>query len=751
MNFDRSLFIGKFSQEARELIQKLNERLILLEKAPNNPDGVRDLMRLVHTLKGSSKIMRFDTVSQLAHKMEDVLIGVQDERLTIAGDVIELLFTTTDLIHQCIEAGLSGQSQEPDTTTIGALLDAAARGEAVASRLAQLTHTVQLAGIPAQEENDDHNGEHRPVFPPSPEQPRPSGDGETIRIPVDRLDHAVRLIGEIAVNQRKTEYLLTTLKDLQRIARRHAQQMYQIILKGGLILPEGRQKELLHDSKQIVKSLDTVFKEHRDDMALQDMLINELYDDVLNMRMLPLDTVFETFPRAVRDLARQFQKEVDLQMTGGGTVLDKKIIEKLSSPLIHLLRNCIDHGIESPEERIAQGKPAVGQLCITAQSKSGHIELTVADDGRGVPLEKVRQRIVQRGLLSTEKAMALSAAELLNMIFLPGVSTSDITTDISGRGIGMDIVKTDIEQMKGAITVASETGRGTRYVLTLPVTLTSLRSLIVAVRQEKFAVPLDLIEETLLVSPAELTPVMGYAALRVQRQLIAVITLAEMLGLPNPPLPVQEHCFVLLSRMDGRRIGVIVDDILDEDDLVVKPLPAHMRKVKTIAGATIDRDNKVLLIVYLPEIINAAKQRLPQQESDSFIPYVVSPRILLVEDSANTGAIEQHILETHGYTVDLASDAAEALDCIKRTGYNLIITDIELPGMDGFALTEHLRHLPQTSDIPIIMVTSLEHAVDQQRGFAAGADAYITKGDFEQPRFMETVARLLPAGEQIVS
>jgi two-component system chemotaxis sensor kinase CheA len=757
MNFDRSLFIGKFTQEARELIQKLNDGLIELEKDPERHEIIKEIMRIAHTLKGSSKLMRFNNVSLLSHKMEDLFIGVQEGRLSMTGDIIEILFTSTDFLSRCIESILQGEGDAIEITTICDGLDRAARGEEISPILSQLQlkeKAFSLIEIPTPPPSpvpgdkgpdlikEKDAGSFLTSLPKKTES-KPKVK-ETIRVGVDRLDNAVRLVGEIAVSHRKSDHTLSVLKDLHRTARKHAKQLQYTFQKNGHGVREEAKKELFSESLQILKGIEGIFKESRDEVAMMDIVINELYDDVLKMRMLPLSTVFDTFPRAVRDMAKYFKKKITLRITGEETTLDKKIIEKLSGPLIHILRNCVDHGIETPEERLEQGKPATGVVAINASQKSGHIEITITDDGRGVQTEKLKQRLIKREIITEERAQTLEDGDLINMIFLPGVSTSEIITDISGRGLGMEIVKADIEQLKGSVSFSSKQGQGTRCVLTLPMTLTTLRSLIILSQNKQFAIPINSIEETLQIPSQDFIQVVDHQAIRLRNQIIYVIDLADVLGLPKKGVRHWEQVFILIARSGEKRVGLIVDEILDEQDVVVKQLPAHMQKVKTIAGATISSDNTIILILHIPEIVSLVKHATGQfQDGKYMLQDVTRPRILVVEDSLNTGEIEKMILETYGYEVDIAKDGVDALEHLEKSTYDLIVTDIEMPRMDGFTLTERLRSMPKYAEIPIILVTSLERESDKKRGIQVGADAYIMKGDFEQKSLIETVKSLI--------
>ncbi len=755
MNFDRTRFIGKFTQEARELLRTITNGLIQLERTPSDLALLKEILRATHTLKGASKIVRFNTINLLSHKVEDLLIAVQDGKCPLTEDIIELLFLSTDTLGRCVENILNGEEENLDVTELCSVLDETAGGASPSEYLAQ--HALQLrnawpaaskdAGDPvppvqARQNVDERNaGQAASKDAGDPVPPIP----ESIKVGIDRLDNTIRLVGGLAVGWKKSEHSVTLLKDVQRMARRHAKRLHYLLQETDGNISQEMKTDMTEESLRMLRLLEQVFHESRDELAARKLDLNELYDDVLTMRMLPLSVIFEWFPRAVRDMAKTFHKEIELHIHGEETRLDKKIIEQLESPLMHILRNCIDHGIETPDERKAQNKPEPGSIMIDASQKSGHITISVSDDGRGIQRKKLKERAITRGLISEENARTLSDDDILQLIFLPRLSTSDLMTEISGRGVGMDIVKTNIEHLKGSISVHSMAGRGTIFSMTLPMTLTTLRCLIISAHNKFFAVPITSVEETLHISPHECIDVVGHPAIRLRNHIIYIVNLAETLGLGAATSQRHEKECVLIARTNGKRVGFMVDDIVDEHDVVVKQLPPHLQYAKSISGATISSDNTIILILHIPEIIEIVKRstgialhdELQEPEQSR------SPHILVVEDSVNTGEIEQQILEASGYTVDLAHDGVDALECAGETQYDLIVTDIEMPRMDGFTLTEHLRERPEYADVPIVIVTSLEREQDKRRGLRVGANAYITKGDFEQRSLLDTIKSLI--------
>lgn len=735
MKFDRSIFIGKFTQEANEVIHAVNEGLIQLEKAPQQTERLKPMLRSVHTLKGSANILHLDQISQLTHTIEDVLIAIQDHDIPFTPAVIQLLFSSMDMLSACIQAAQSDAADALDIAPICSALLQAAQG--------------QKAALPDARE---HQESVMPAEMPESAEFRPQESrwvdakkgGDSIRVSIGKLDHAVRLVGEIAIGHKKSEYRLSALKEIQQHAKTLTKSLQRLNHHD-----EGRRQALedaLDHGLQLLKEIERLFRMQRDDFAAREIAISELYDDVLNMRMLPLAEIFEYFPRSVRDMAKDAKKLIDIRIVGEETTLDKRMIEQLEAPLNHLLRNCVDHGIERPEERTAQGKSPTGLITISASHQSGHIRIEIADDGQGIQREKLKERAIQRGMLTEEAAQKMSEAELINLAFWPRLSTSELITDMSGRGVGMDVVKTTIEALKGSVALTSTPGRGTACVFTVPVSLTSLRSLIIKARDSVFAIPIDAIEETLHVAVQECLNVTGHLAIRHRNQLIYLVELGSVLQCRPPrSCASQEQYFVLLAHAQGKRVGLIVDAILDEQDVVVKQLPPHLRKAtKMIAGAAISSYNSILLILHLPEVLAQIARMTFEAPSIASEPlFQAAPRILLVEDSINTAEIEKHILETSGFLVDVASDGVDALEHLHQTTYAAIITDIEMPRMDGFTFTQRVRQLPQYASVPVIIVTSLARDSDKKRGMQVGANAYITKGHFEQHRLLETIKSLV--------
>jgi two-component system chemotaxis sensor kinase CheA len=476
------------------------------------------------------------------------------------------------------------------------------------------------------------------------------------------------------------------------------------------------------------------------------LIIDELQDEIKRVRMLPLTTITATFGRMVRDLAREQEKQIDLVITGRDTELDKRVLEQIKDPLIHLLRNAVDHGIETVAERNEAGKPAAGQITLAASQQGHNVVITVSDDGSGLNLPAIRASAVRKGLVKPADVQNLSDDEVANLIFNSGLSTSQIITDISGRGVGLDVVRQNIEELHGTLEVTFEPGQGTHFTMTLPLTLASSHGLLVQAGKQTFALPLTTVERMLHVKRSEITRVEGKEAITYQGKPVALAWLADLLALPQSPQNADQLTIVIVAVAE-KRLGLIVDGLAGEQEIVMKTLGKQLAKVGGIAGATVLGSGQVVLVLHTADLVKLATRieaRRPlttdtnHQEKDHY------KTILVVDDSITTRTLEKNILEAAGYYVKLATDGEEALASLVSDGLpDLIVSDINMPRLDGFALTGRVKQDSRYADIPVILVTSLDSPADKARGIEAGADAYIVKSKFDQGNLLETIDQLV--------
>ena len=754
--FDRSRFVMKFAQEAREHLEQLNRGMLALEKNPGDNAVFGEILRAAHTLKGSSRMLKFEDVNQIAHKMEDLLGEVKSGKVELRAEVCDVLFRALDRIGGCVDGIVGGGAGDLHVGDICEALESAGRGDT--------PEFPKQAEDTVEEQADEASGKvvppgEPPVVDvieaiPSKELKRAEDEGleleeertpieveETIRIGTSRLDTTIRLAGEVMVNGMRLGQRLGDLDEMRRLMRSHHSQLSRYLDKS--MGPRSDLEALFEESLHLSSRLDNTYRRHREDLAALDQMTGQLQEKALAMRMLPLSTIFDAFPRTIRDLCRSLRKEVDVIIEGGETQLDKKIIEKLDGPMVHLIRNCIDHGIEEPEERKKAGKREKGILRIVAHYEGSRIAIEVEDDGRGMNLEAIKKKALHRGLIDEAALTAASDREIIDLLFLPGFSTAPIITDMSGRGIGLDVAKSVVEEeLKGTVSLDSKEGKGTRFVLNLPLTLTTIRVMLVAAGGLTFAIPMGSILETVKVLKTEVIQVVDRDAIRLRNQIVPIVDLGRLLGVPGSQGADGKDLFIVIADSAGENVGFIVDAIVNEWDTLIKPLPEHLRRTPNISGVSIFEGNRIAIILHVPDMIESVRE-LSESRKEKKAVVEQARWILVVDDSLNTREIEKSILEAHGYNVVLARDGVEALGKAKKKNYDLVVADIEMPRMDGFTLIEHLREKMEYQDTPIVIVTSREKEEDKRRGIEVGADAYIVKGAFDQTNLIDTVKNLI--------
>jgi len=477
--------------------------------------------------------------------------------------------------------------------------------------------------------------------------------------------------------------------------------------------------------------------------------LNNLQDGVRQTRMQPIATIFDAFPRMVRDLAREQGKEIKFLLEGQKTEMDRSVIQQIRPPLVHLLRNAIDHGLETPEERINAGKPSQGSITLTASQQGGNILIAIADDGRGIDAAKLRQTAIRRGLLSPEAAANLSDREALWLIFLSGFSTSNIITDISGRGVGMDVVRQVVEQMHGMIDLQTTVGIGTVLQITLPLTVATTPALFLEARGQLFAIPTTNVLRILRLHPEQIKRAEGKQVIVIDDHPLVVLPLAQFLGLEMPAISPPKESAYLSAIIVGSaelRLALLVDALAGSQEVVIKNLPWPFNRVRYVSGATIMGNGQVITILNVGEIIRHASRSQLNLSPISQAVHLSQPktiRILVADDSITTRTLEKNILEAAGYQVDVAVDGDQAWTKLTSKPYDLLVSDVDMPNMNGFQLTSHVRQDYKLKHLPVILVTSLGSATDKQQGIEAGADAYIVKGAFDQNHLLLTVQQLV--------
>ena len=793
-----------FQAELQEHLSTLNKGLLLLERNPA-PDErtnlLTDIFRAAHSIKGAARAVNLKDIETIAHRVEDVLAKIRDGNLSFTPHHFDALLKALDAIGTAMSTHIRGEQMPTDfVTAVLARLDETTpsssnalvsldsgpspaiihvssppepvesygqRTSHPASHLNGTTSPVNLGtGRPNADEFISPSKDGVPsaagVKDQQPIDPRPMQGEETIRVRTAKLDMLMEGLGELLVMQMRMDKLVGQMKTLQdrtmrwqknwRKARPHYNRLRRNYIKTDqtdlvLLL------DFLENNEQDLKTLGTDFNKLLDrltnDRNHLQLVTDDLQNGIRNIRMLPIATLFDLFPRMVRDLAHNLSKDVVLEVEGQETEVDRQALELMKDPLTHLLRNAVDHGIEMPEERLSLGKPRHGTIQLCAEQRGNNLVLTVSDDGRGINLNAVRRSAIERGLYSSDKMADLSEREVVELIFYSGLSTAGQTTNLSGRGVGMDVVRKNLEQIHGLIQVETIPGLGTTFILTLPLTLTTSQVLVLRVSGETIALPMMNVERILYVKAGKIGSIEGHPAIYAEGRPLPLISLAHVLKLPDmeQPLPSDTKIPVVILSVAKKRIALRVGGFLSTQQVVVKSLGSQLRRVLNITGAAILGDGQLVTILNVSDLMKSIHAK---SVATSALPIITKEaqrwRVLLADDSITTRTLEKHLLENAGYEVLTAVDGQEAWELINRNEKDLpdiVVLDINMPRMDGLVLTQSIKGNSRYAHVPVILVTSLNSPQDRLHGMEAGADAYIVKSTFDQRELLETIERLI--------
>jgi two-component system chemotaxis sensor kinase CheA len=487
-------------------------------------------------------------------------------------------------------------------------------------------------------------------------------------------------------------------------------------------------------------------KRYEGEILRLELATSNLQDGIRRVRMMPFDTVLGGFQRMVRDLARELGKDVVLDVQGAMIELDKKVLEEIRDPLMHLLRNAVGHGIEMPAERAEQGKPGRGTITLTVAHQGSLVSITVEDDGRGIDLQAIRRTALKAGVIGQEELDTLTDQGLMQLTLLPGISTSRQVTDLSGRGIGLDVVRQKVQDLQGRIDIESWPGRGTRFQLTVPVSLATARGLLARIMDEVYVLPLSSIQKIIMVTSDDVHTVEGREMIAVNGRQTALVPLATVLERPTLHSNPLDTAPAVVLQVGATQAAFVVDELLGEQEMIVKGLGAQLVHVRNVAGATLLGNGRVVMILNPAEMIRSIQRDGTRSLPAFAVPLPEStpmPTILVVDDSITTRTLEKNILEAAGYRVITAVDGIEAMGYLASDDCDLVVADVQMPRMNGFELTETIKGHEQFGHLPVILVTSLESQEDRSRGLTAGADAYIVKSAFDQEDLLSTIRQML--------
>ncbi|MDT7547467.1 MAG: hypothetical protein QOE99_3577 [Actinomycetota bacterium] len=711
--------LATFRAEVEERLASLQSGLLQLEQHSSPRQVITGLFRDAHTVKGSARMLNLEGVLHVSHGIEDLLGALRDGRFPIRRDLVDLLLAACDGINRA----LPGEGSLPDAA-LTPLVDALKRacdGEDPV--------TVPVLAAPAVVV---------PLQPVAEEVAAPRHD--SVRVAASKVYDLLDAVGEADLGARRVEQTTGTLLALAAEQARWVNQLRKIDgLPPELGLALHRLGGTGDEMAGLVRGLRELVESHRGGMAL-------VRDGAMGLAMVPVRRVFAALPRILRDVAQSTGKEVRLLMRGEDVELDKQVLDGVADALKHLIINAVDHGCEDADTRIAAGKQPEAVVTVSARSVGGTVVLEVADDGAGVDEDAVRDKACALGLIPPDSA--LTGPPLLNLLFTPDFSTSSVVTETSGRGVGLDVVRDAVEELGGSVEVRSERGVGTSFILTLPITLGVLRCLIARVGDERYAVPVPGVVESISLRDAEVHTLAGATVVVRHGVSVPLLDLGATLG--SPRNAGDSPRAALLVRHASGQVAWAVDRLEGESELVVKDLGSFLGRVRYVAGATIDGDGSVVCLLDLRELAEKAVGTAMPHVSATPVPRkpaaaqgLRKPRVLVVEDSVGVRELERVILEGAGYQVETAVDGLDGAARLRDDPADLVLSDVEMPGMDGFDLTRTIRRTKGWENVPVIIMTSRGEDTARQAGLDAGASAYLLKNEFDQEQLVQTVRRLV--------
>ncbi|GAB3090223.1 response regulator [Lysobacter terrae] len=720
-----------FRMEVEGQRATLTDGLLVLERDPVSAAELESCMRAAHSLKGAARIVGLSAAVAIAHAMEDCLVDAQHGRIVLGRATIDVLLAGVDLLSRIANAA-SGEAawtsaEAPEVVTFQtALATALASG-----------HAPQA-----------------PAATPAPANEDPShasaGEERVLRIAASNLNRLLGLTSEALVESRWLDPFVRSLARLKQV-NRNASRTLDRLAELPALSSDAHAESLLAQLRTALAENQRVMSDrtaHLDAFERRlSSVTRRLYDEALSSHMRPFADGTRGCKRMVRDLGRELGKEVRLEIEGAATPVDRDVLAKLEGPLGHLLRNAVDHGIEPPAQRAAQGKPAEGTVLLQAHHVAGRLEINVKDDGRGVDLERLRTVVVARNLADAATAQRFTEAELLEFLFLPGFTMKDEVTEISGRGVGLDAVQNMVKQLRGSLRLASRPGEGAVFQLHLPLTTSVLQALVVDVGGEPYAFPLAHIVRTATVGRAQLQWLEGRQHFLLDDRQVGLVSAQQVLE-GRDAASAHDHVHVVVLGDRHREYALAVDAFRGVSELVVQPLDPRLGKVKDIsAGALLD-DGTPLLIVDVDDLLRsierlASSGHLAQVRCDDGHAAVARKRVLVVDDSLTVRELERKLIEGGGYAVEVAVDGMDGWNAVRSGQFDLVVTDIDMPRMDGIELVSLIKKDPRLQSLPVMIVSYKDREEDRRRGLDAGADFYLTKSGFHEETLLQTVIDMI--------
>lgn len=727
-----------FQLEAEERVNSIITNLVILERASNKEDQqeiLEIIFREAHSLKGAARSVNLRDIESICQGIETTFAKLKKQEIKFSQE----LFDNLQLRLDELKKGLS-LTDKPATKEKSIVVNEINKEEKVIEKPIEKETSKQEI---EQTLNKEQSIQQDNILLKT----NKTNVANTIRVNVEKLDKLMLeteelIFVKLAINEQVSE-----LNELKNILVNWQEELKNINTKSLDNKQINSQFDLIKYSFDKVQTLENklsnlVIKAESDKRTTYH-LVDNLLEDMKKVLMLPFSTQTNIFPKLVRDISREQNKEIDFIIEGDNIEVDRRVLEQIKDPLIHILRNSIDHGIETPSIRAQQGKNAKAEIKLVIAQEGNKIKITISDNGKGINVEQVKEKALKQKLISLEQSKTMSSQEIISLIFESGLSTSPIITDISGRGLGMAIVKEKVDNLGGSITLSTQDWVGTSLELLLPASLATVRGVLISVSNQLFIIPTINVEQVLRIKKTSIKTIENKETIFFNQQTLALVALSNILSLPTNS-DKSEYLIVLVLRSGENKLAFIVDNVISEQEVLVKSLGKQLVRVRNISAATILGNGKVALILNVLDLIKSAiKQTGNYQSVNAQETNVKQSTVLVAEDSITARMLIKNILEMSGYQVKTAVDGLEALILLKNEDFDLVISDIEMPRMNGFELTTKIRQDKKLADLPVVLVTSLDSRQDRERGIDVGASAYIVKSDFEQSNLLAVVEKLI--------
>jgi chemotaxis protein histidine kinase CheA len=734
MAIDKDKYIKKYIEEGLENLSLVETLIFDIKDGVSVEDDLATLLRSLHTLKGSSRMLEFKRIEELTHCLESVFVALREQRIGFSENAVKLILSSLDLLKSGFSVLQETKDDNIEIQDYIKNLNLLASNEEYV--LPKTDEQLQVKS-PAVQKADPESVKTEPETqsPVHVSEKRKDTKSESIRLSLEKIDGIIKSIASLQTLEilaksisQESAALNNSIKDFSRTIR-------ELRKTDPALVSEYRRLE------RISEKLNSTLRNYAIDAGNN---IRGAYDSVISLRTLPISTIFDSYPRYVFNLSQELGKKVQLTIEGKENEIDKNIIESMSEVFMHMVRNAIDHGLESVQERIAAGKNETGKLSIICSRESGSMKIVISDDGRGIDHEKIRQKAIREGFVSEAAAAGLSREDLTNFIFQSGFSTSGNLSNVSGRGVGMNVVRESVEALKGSIVVESIQNEGTTFTIMVPLSIAALMGFPIECSGLKFIIPANFVDNIILLDRQDIITVIDRPEIKYNDRIIKLFYLSQILKINEDVSHVSDIIFVVIIRSYDDIAALAVDNIDSMRSVILKTMPAFMETINVFSGIVLNEDYEMVSVLHIPTIIKIAKRIKTIDIKKRNIEFEkLRKSILVVDDSKPTREIESDILASEGYIVDTAANGAQALKSIKNKHYDLVCTDLNMPVMDGFMLIENMKKNEEFANIPIIVISSREDEKNQKRAFSLGASRYIIKNSFNNHNLLEAVHELI--------